>query len=107
MNRYFVVSVHIFWIVMVVIVAAALNQADVYAADNLYKPPASDERRDRQEDLYKDTDSTSNLYQAPVSDERQDRQEDLHKDTDSTSNIYKPPADEQREERRRDIYQPR
>ena len=64
-------SINMIWIVMFIMAAAPFIQGDSYAADNIYKPPAVDERRDREEDLYKGLDNKAreeDLYQSePVS----------------------------------------
>ena len=97
MNKNIEILIHALLIALFFIASASFNQSEVCAADDDYD-------KIRQEDFYKDTDSTSSLYQDPASDENQTRQEDLYQDKDSTSNIYQPDSDEQREERRRDIY---
>ena len=113
MNSYNTDIMKILWIVIFVVITTVFIQADLFAADNIYRPHKTDQKSDRRQDLYKDRDSSSNLYKPPKS---RDREEDSYKDKKDTSDLYKDrgdtsnihQSDEKQEEQDRqiDIYKP-
>ena len=91
------------WIILIGVITFVFFQTGVFAADNLYKPHGSDEKRDRQEDLYKEPDKSSNLYKPQKT---RDREEDIYKDKNNTSDINKPDEKQEEQDRQKDIYNP-
>ena len=101
------------WAVMFVIITVVFIQTGVFAADNLYKPHGSDEKRDRQEDLYKEPDKSSNLYKPRKTRDREEdiykapeNTSDIYKDKENTSDINKPDEKQEEQDRQKDIYNP-
>ena len=64
-------SMDMIWIV-VFILSAVLIPTGSYAADDIYRPEAAEERRELEDDLYNRTGRITDLYQTPAADERSD-----------------------------------